>query len=319
MNKFFIGIDLGGTRVKIGMVANGAVIARSIVPAYSANGLASYLPVLQQEIDSLIAAHAPANAALHGIGLAFPGVVDTTRKQILQTNKKYDDATALDLNNWVQATWKVPFFMDNDARMATAGEWKYGAGKGYDDLVMMTMGTGIGTSAVIEGKLLRGKHFQAGCLGGHVSIQYQGTRCICGNTGCVEVYGGSWNLPTLIKEHPLYAGSALYQAPLLDFRAVFDAAAAGDSLAVLIRKQCMDAWAAGIIHLIHAYDPELVLLGGGVLHSADVILPYIRKQVQQQAWCPWGIISIEPSELAEDAAILGIVHCLEESYYLIGK
>ena len=84
--------------------------------------------------------------------------------------------------------------------MAAVGEWKYGAGRDTNDLVVMTIGTGIGTSAIIEGKLLRGRHFQAGCLGGHISVQYEGRECTCGNKGCLEAYGSTWSLEGRVKE-----------------------------------------------------------------------------------------------------------------------
>ena len=93
----------------------------------------------------------------------------------------------------LKQNWNVDFFIDNDARLAAVGEWKYGAGKDTDNLVVMTIGTGIGTSVIMNGKLLRGKHFQAGCLGGHFSVKYNGSMCTCGNSGCVEAYASTWS------------------------------------------------------------------------------------------------------------------------------
>lgn len=311
MKHFFVGIDLGGTRVKMGLVAEGIVLAQSVVPAQSAGRLAAYLPQLQFEVEAMIASLQLPLSGLQGVGIAFPGLVDTKAKKITYTNKKYDDAIALDLAQWVSDTWKVPFVIDNDAHMAAVGEWKYGAGRGTDDMVMMTIGTGIGTSAIIEGRLLRGKHFRAGCLGGHFAIQFMGDRCICGNTGCAEVYGGSWGLKKRIQQHHLYTNSLLNQSAMLDFAAVFEYARHNDQLALLILEQSMDAWAASIGNLILAYDPEIVVLGGGVLKSADIIVPYLQRKIQELAWMPWGRAALRPSILHEDAAIMGIAHILQ--------
>src|SRR4051812_35772985 len=154
MKQYYLGIDLGGTRIKMGVVSDGKVIARRIVPARSAHGLAAAFPQLEEEINGLMASLPEGSGTLAGIGLAFPGLVNTITKKILSTNAKYDDAPSLDLEQWVNRTWQVPFAIDNDARMATVGEWKYGAGTDTNDLVVMTIGTGIGTSAVIEGKLV---------------------------------------------------------------------------------------------------------------------------------------------------------------------
>lgn len=311
MKQYYLGIDLGGTRVKMGIVSGGKVIARRIVPARSANGLAASFPQLEEEINGLVATVPEESGRLAGIGLAFPGLVNTKTKKILSTNAKYDDAPSLDLEQWVAGNWSVPFAIDNDARMATVGEWKYGAGTDTDDLVVMTIGTGIGTSAVIEGKLLRGKHFQAGCLGGHLSVQVNGRPCSCGNLGCVEAHGSTWSLAAITREHPLFPSSILSAEESIDFAVLFKAAAGKDPLAMEILQYSMDVWSAGIVNLIHAYDPEVIVIGGGVLHSADLIMPYIREKVKQHAWTPWGTVDIRPTELAEDAGILGIVHTLQ--------
>ena len=308
MEKYFAGIDLGGTRVKIGLVAGGRVVARKLIPARPAGGLAAGLGEVMQEIDKLLETQ---GVSLAGVGLAFPGLVDPVRKKILSTNKAYADAREIDLEAWAKDCWGVPFFIDNDARMATVGEWKYGAGRDTDNLVVMTIGTGIGTSAVIEGKLLRGRHFQAGILGGHLSIKYDGRRCNCGNIGCVEAYGSTWSLDATVKDSADYYDSLLAKAERIDLAAVFDAAAAGDDLAIRVRRLCLDSWSAGVINLIHAYDPEVVILGGGVLNRPDDVLPYVTGKVLPHVWCPWGQVQIRPSQLLNDAGILGVVHCLQ--------
>ena len=97
--------------------------------------------------------------------------------------------------------------MDNDARLAVAGEWWQGAARGKNNVVMMTIGTGIGTGVVIDGRLLYGQHFQAGSLGGHFVLDYKGRRCSCGNKGCVEALSSSFFLPTIVREHALLSES----------------------------------------------------------------------------------------------------------------
>lgn len=285
MKKYYAGIDLGGTRVKIGLVEEGVVVAKKVIPARPAGGLATGLLEVGDEIDALLQTM---DGKLAGVGLAFPGLVNPVEKKILSTNKAYADAQTFNLESWARQRWDVPFCIDNDARMATVGEWKYGAGRDTDNLVVMTIGTGIGTSAIIEGKLLRGVHFQAGILGGHFSIQYNGRPCNCGNIGCVEAYGSTWCLDAMVKESPAYGSSLLSRTASIDMAAVFDAAAKGDTLAVQTRQVCLDSWSAGIISLIHAYDPEVVVVGGGVMNRSDEVLPYVREKVLPHVWCPWG-------------------------------
>jgi len=313
MRNYFVGIDLGGTRIKIGVVSGGVILTRKIVPADAAAGLAASLPVLEREIAGLLAVVHADERALGGIGLAFPGIVDPPGQRILSTNEKYDDAMQVDVADWVKKRWDVPFFIDNDARMAAVGEWKYGAAKDTENMVMMTIGTGIGSSAVIEGRVLRGRHFQAGCLGGHISIRYDGRPCNCGNIGCLEAYGSTWCLASTVRAAGDYSGSVLAAEPVIDFYALFEAAGKGDPLAVRIRQECLDIWSAGVVNLIHAYDPEVVVIGGGVMSRPDEILPHITAKVRGHAWTPWGEVAIRATQLHSDAGISGVVHCLQHN------
>jgi glucokinase len=281
-------------------------VVRKIIPADAAGGLAASLPVLEREIQGLLHAARVSRAALGGIGLAFPGIVDPVSQRILSTNQKYDDAVGID----VAAYWDVPFFIDNDARMAAVGEWKYGAARDTQDMVMMTIGTGIGSSAVLGGKLLRGRHFQAGCLGGHISIRYDGRPCNCGNIGCLEAYGSTWCLEEKVRSMQDFDTSLLAGAGVIDLSAVFEAAARRDAVGLRTKQECLDVWSAGIVNLIHAYDPEVVVVGGGVMSRSDEILPYLTERVHRHAWTPWGKPVIRPTELHSDAGILGVVHCL---------
>lgn len=308
MRGYNIGIDLGGTRIKVGLVGGESLVGTKVLSARSVNGLSAHLPMIDEAIGELLQEHGVPQVA--SVSMAFPGLVDPRAKKVLSTNQKYDDAAALDLESYYRNRWKAGFFIDNDARMATVGEWKFGAGRGSDDLVMVTIGTGIGTSVIMEGRLLRGKHFQAGCLGGHFVVRYNGKPCTCGNVGCVEAEASTWNIAALAKEHPHFSQSSLNGRPV-DFREVFAAARSGDEVATALKNHCLDVWAAGIISYIHAYDPEVVILGGGILNSADEIVPYIRQRVDKYAWTPWGKVTIKVTELQDAAAILGAVYCFQ--------
>lgn len=315
MQDYFIGIDLGGTRVKMGIVHHGSVIRETVLPAQSSGTLEAFLPVLTVGITELLHSAGVDTKALAGIGMTFPGIVDPFKKKILQTNHKYQEADKVDLTAWVATNWQVPFYIDNDAHMAAIGEWKYGAGKNCQDMVLVTLGTGIGSSAIINGKLLRGAHFMAGCLGGHFTIDYHGNQCICGNTGCAEMYAAGWSLPGLINNHPLAADK---RSPLLtiekpDFRQLFDYADQGDSLAQQIKEACLEAWSSTIVNLVHAYDPVKVIIGGGIVKSKGHIIPPIQQKVTQRVWGYWGEVAINASQLDDQAAILGVVYPLQET------
>lgn len=310
MNQYAIGIDLGGTVIKLGLVKDNCIIDEEALTVLSVNGLELYLPVIRSCIDRLLQKYQVALKDLKGIGLAFPGLVDSVSKKVISTNKKYDDAIKLDIESWVRQTWRASFYIDNDARMAAVGEWKFGAGKGCDNLVVVTLGTGIGSAAIIEGKVLRGKHFQAGILGGHIAVNYKGNRCTCGNIGCAEAEASTWNINTRMKEDFLFSESLLSKEIKLDFETLFRVAQQNDVLAQKIKDECLQIWSTTVINLIHAYDPERVILTGGILNSGDIIIPAIQKAVDEYAWCPWGVISVQASTLINKAAILGVTSCL---------
>lgn len=309
---YSIAVDLGGTVVKIGLVGRGKILEHVELDSHLSLGLAPNLPRIREGMETLMRRHAIAASQLEGIGLAFPGLVDPEHNRIISTNEKYDDACALDLSRWVKENWNLPLYMDNDARLAVLGEWMYGAAKGKKNVVMMTIGTGIGTGVILDGRLVYGTHFQAGSLGGHFTLDYRGRRCSCGNKGCAEALASSFFLSRIIREHPRLPESFKRMADTLDFKQIFRQAGEGNEEALLIRNECMDVWSAAVVTYIHAYDPEIVILGGGVMKSGEVILPYIQERVDRYAWCPSEKVKIAGSLLSEQAALLGLAYQLTQ-------
>lgn len=310
--RYHIGIDLGGTIIKIGVVSNGKVLATSRIDADSQGGLARKLPLIGDEIDRMIASIGLSACDMAGIALAFPGIVDFRNRRAASTNAKYDDAPGLDIESWVRDRYGVPFVMDNDARMAMIGEWKNGAGRGAANMVMMTIGTGIGTGAVVDSRPLYGRNWCAGSLGGHLTVDYRGRRCTCGNVGCVEAHSASFFLPQIVGENGNISGPFRSDSSNYEYKTLFDRYRSGDRDAAVVLHGCMDVWAAAIVNYIHAYDPEVVVVGGGIMKSEDIILPYLQEKVNSLAWCPGGEVRIVASVLGDDAALLSVEHYFNE-------
>ncbi len=310
---FSVAIDLGGTIVKIGLLKEGQLIDRKEVVAQSASGLKSQLPELEQVIDQIMLVNHLQKEAVLGIGFSFAGLVDSIENRILSTNQKYDDGPDTDLVGWAREKWNWPLFAMNDARMALLGEWQHGAGQGCTELVAITLGTGIGSAVLIGGELLIGKHFQAGNLGGHFVVNHKGTTCTCGNIGCVEAEASTWRLPTLLKEHPAFDQSAIRNEEVLDFRALFHHAGNNDRVAKEVLDHCLSAWAAGIITMIHAFDPERIILSGGIMKSSSVILPALQEKVNQLAWTPWGKVKLVEAKFPDSAALYGADYLVRAS------
>lgn len=319
MKMYCIAIDLGGTIIKVGLMGGDGILETCCFPA-KPGSLAANLPFMEDTINRLLDKWNIPNKELSGIGLAFPGMVNPEEKRVTSTNDKYDDACEIDLAGWAYDHWKMPFVIGNDARMAVVGEWHSGAGKGYRNMVMMTLGTGIGTGVILDGKQINGNHFQAGSLGGHMIVDYRGRRCTCGNVGCVEAMASSFFLPEIIRSHPGISPEYKIKAASYDFKTLFGLLRQGEAEATLLCTECMDVWAAAIVNYIHAYDPEVIVMGGGIMKSGDIIIPYIRNRIDQLVWCPQSKkVDIKPSALGDNAALMGISYTLstikKEKYY----
>jgi glucokinase len=301
-----IALDLGGTRIKAGLVEDGRVIARAGLDSNSSGGLAARLDELRRLIDGLLdGRHA------RGLGFALPGLVDRAAGRLRAINAKWADAVDIDLPAWAAQHWGVTAWFENDAVAALAGEWRCGAGRGEDGVVLLTLGTGLGTAAVVEGRLLRGSHGQA-CIAGHVTVQIDGRLCSCGNRGCAEAEASTAVLPTIAKALPGYANSRLASVEVLDYRAVF-ALAEQDPLARFLRDRALSVWGALVVNLIHTHDPTVVLVGGGIARAGAQLFEPLRATVKERAWTPWGRVDIRPTALGDDAALLGLA-VIHEGY-----
>ena len=299
-----IAIDFGGTRIKAGVVRDGRVAALRVLDAESRGGLAARLPVIVDAVRDICAEAGTTIAACAGIGVALPCIVKGGK--ILSAIDKYPDATSMDLPAWSRQTLGLPLALENDANAALAGEWQFGAGRGAQSVVLMTLGTGVGTSAVIDGVPLRGQHGQAGCLGGHVTVNIDGARCVCGNIGCVESEASTWALAKLARADVAFDTSALAREEVLDYRAVYSHAAVGDTLAVKLRDRAIRVWSAAAVTLVHAYDPELIVLGGGIMKTPEPIVSQMQAYVSEHAWVGWGKPRVAAGELGDSAALLGL-------------
>ena len=306
-------IDLGGTHATCGLVEDDRILASETLDVENAGSLARILPRLAESLKRLGGGKIPHEGEVSGVAIGLPVIVDFYRGKALGCNGKYFDSHEVDLQSWGQESLGLPLFVENDARMALLGEAYAGAGRGFRDIVMITLGTGIGGVAMIEGKLLRGKHAQAGCIGGHLPVKFDGRKCTCGAVGCAEAEASGWSLPLIVNEWTGIADSSLCRYENIGFRELFLEAARGDRSACEIRDRCLRVWAAVAVGLVHAYDPEIVILGGGVMKSADAILPYIKSHVQKYAWTPWGKVEVRAAELGDNAALLGAIPMVAEA------
>jgi glucokinase len=292
-----LGIDFGGTNIKTGIFTDrGEMVKmseRKLSELTSGN-------LLENLINN--AKKAGREYSLSGGGLAIKGLIDT------ETGILQDDIGAgamlagVNLKEAFSSALNIPFHVENDARAYAWGEYKFGAGIGSRAMVCMTLGTGFGCSLVVDNKPYSGSDSLGGLLGGHISIDRNGPECPCGNKGCLELYCSATALRKKIKASHPELNNDDNLLPLF-----FSRIKERDNKYLNILKSFQNDLAIGIVNVIHAYGPDVVVLGGGVMKSAEYFLPSVVEIVHKRAWTvPKNKVQIKVSELGNKAAALGV-------------
>ena len=297
--------DYGGLRTKLGLVDKAHVIVWSVVDSPAASGSAEWLPELKKQAESLCRSAGVRLSELEGMVWALPLIIDPGLRRATRSFDKFEDTIRTDFCARAEDMFGIPLILENDARAAAIGEWQAGAGAGKKDLVMVTLGTGIGTGVILNGAPLRGRSGMAGNLGG-LSVTHLGSPTVGPVApGCIEGRVATWALPQRASSMEEFDASSLSRESKLDYRAVFSHAANGDVFAERLRDEALEAWGALTLNLIQAYDPERVIFGGGIMESADVILPAIKDFVTQHAVQAGGPVGLVPAQLGDQAALIG--------------
>lgn len=303
----YLTYDVGGTRLKCGIVdREGRIRARRLIPTEGAAGaddLLARMIALGRELTT----ETHELGDLKGIGVAFTGVIDPGAGRVLLLNGKIPDIEGVEVGPRLAAAFSVPASVDNDTRVYTLGEWHYGAARGADNVVGVTVGTGIGSGVVLDGRLLRTGGMVGGLLGGHLTVDLHGPLCSCGNRGCLETVASVPALVSTVRDH-LARGcaSSLQGMNGLSAERIIEAVATGDELATILFERWTTFLGAGLVSMIHAYDPDVLVIGGGIIQAGEVVLAPLRSYVARHAWTyPKDRVALRASALGDDAALIG--------------
>lgn len=306
-----IGIDVGGTNVKIALVdGEGKIIYSNSVPTYAQMGYEYTVNNIKQAIRDLMKETNTDAKEIEGIGFDFPGQVDY-KTGVVKLAPNIPGWVNVPIAQMIEEEFNIPTRIDNDVRCAALGELKFGAGKGCENFVCITVGTGIGSGLVINGQLVRGAANAAGEIG-HIKLQMNGGPiCGCGDTGCLEAFASGPSIVAMAQEYLKGGKSTKFRemagadgeiTPYI----VAKAAEAGDPVAKRIFEIVGTYIGMGLVSVINLLNPEKVIIGGGVAAAGDLLLEPIRKTVKERAMVVAGnSVEIVPAQLGNSAGVIG--------------
>jgi len=315
--RYLVGVDIGGTNIVVGTVAEdgSAVLGVGQAPTLPEEGPQAVVGRIARLVQGSIAeAQRSAGVArdrIAGVGIGSPGPLDRERGVVLLTpNLGWRD---LPLRDLVSEATGLPASLDNDANCAIYGEWWAGAARGSKFVVGLTIGTGIGGGIVIDGKLYYGTSGVAGEVG-HTTIDSTGRRCKCGNYGCLEAYASGPAIAARAIEGietgaesdlPARVGGNLEK---ITAQTVYEAAKAGDEYALEIVRDTAKFLGAGVGNLVNIFNPDTVVIVGGVTMAGDQLFVPLRGEVKRRAFKPAvDRCRIVPGELPGTAGVVGAV------------
>lgn len=308
MQNVIAGVDVGGTLIKIGLADDsGRLLSSEVLETEGCRSAESLLDNVAIKIEGLAKT---ASASITRAGIGCPGRIDVTSGKIVWLRGKLEFLEGFPLARRLGERLVCPVTCDNDVNTILAGEMRFGAGRGRRDVVAVTVGTGIGGALVLGGRMVRGRNWATGHVG-FMSLDPQGPRHVCGNTGIVEEFasqsGFVRQLRRALKEgevSPLTESLARGEEPGL--RELFLAADAGDPLGRRLADRLISDLGALIANLIYVLDPELVLVGGGIVNHHSAVLDLIRREVAGRIdFLPPGATEILPMALGDTAGVLG--------------
>jgi glucokinase len=316
---YLIGVDIGGTRLKTGVVRLDGRVERETVDDTAGLRFEPILAHLRRHVGAHLAAGGP---ACLGLGIALPGIVEEG------FGSRYLPGKVLGieghpLQEELGREFDLPVRCVNDGQAATLAEWKFGAAVGVDDVVGITLGTGVGSGAVVAGRPFLTSNLGNGISVGHFTIQTGGRLCLCGNRGCAETVVSADAVAgtlrdALTRRVPSVLADAFAADPSsITFRSLVDGVRGGDRLCLDVLESFKRDLGATVVTAIHAYNPSVVVLAGGPLAAADLFLADVQAYVDRHAFVfPKGrVVEIRRARLEAHAGVLGAAAVVLAEFY----
>lgn len=307
--KYVVGIDVGGTNIKFGLVSPaGKIIARSnLATALFLSDKNKLIEGVASEILEILSKEQIERRDVLGIGMGLPGLIDT-QKGIAKFLPNIPVWKNIQLKKILEKKFKLPVCIDNDVNLMTLGEWKFGAGVGISDMVCITLGTGVGGGLIINNDLYRGPGFTAGEIG-HIPLNEDGPKCNCGGLACLERYVGN--------KYLLEKAQKLFPSQEISLEKVCQLADAGDARAKEFWAQTGEKIGLALVSVVNVLNPKRIIIGGGVSNNHRHLFPAIRETIERRAMnIPAKLVQIKLARLGDNAGIMGanvLVHQVNDA------
>jgi len=306
-----LAIDIGGTKIRTAIISNkGRIIAKDYCLTLAREGLEAVTGRILSGVDHLLSLRNLGPSQLHSISVAAAGAIDFERG-LVTSSPNLPDWHDVPLRDIVRNKYRADTFLINDASAAALGEHEFGAGRGVNNLILLTVGTGIGGGIIIDGKLYCGLSGSAGEIG-HVTIDVNGQRCNCGNTGCLETLASGTAMAKeaikRIKQGESSSLTEIVEGEIENITAetVSVAAQGDDSLALEVISKAAIYLGIGMVNLVNIFNPEMIIVGGGVAKMGDLLLNPARQVVRERAFkLSAQAVRIVRTQLGDDSGLLG--------------
>jgi glucokinase len=302
MATYYIGADVGGTAIKMGLFSDiGELLEKWELPTRRENNGENILPDIVESIEKK---REERHGNIMGIGVGIPGPVTDDGVVLKCANLGWDVFSVK--NTLASLTGVGNVKVGNDANIAALGEMWKGGGRGYDSIVMVTLGTGVGGGIIQKGKILTGSRGAAGEIG-HIKVENNETElCGCGNSGCLEQYASATGIVRMAKKGD-WQHSCLSKLEEITAKDIFDGAKSSDPYCLELVGQFGKYLGLALSNVAHTIDPEAFVIGGGVSAAGDIILDVVKKNYQANAMYAIRNKDFRLAELGNDAGIYGAV------------
>lgn len=306
---YLIGVDLGGTQIRAGLfMENGELIERVNTLTKAEEGPSAVIKritaLVENVMDKIV--RSEGKQSILGIGIGSPGPLDVFEGTILSPPNLHGWVN-IPLRSILETHFQLPVFLNNDANAAALGEYYFGAGKGKKNVVYMTISTGVGTGVIDNGHLLLGDNGSSAEVG-HMTLNPHGPMCGCGNRGCLEAYASGTGIVnrTIEALKQSSVSSLLKNKKSLTSKDVFEAAKLDDPLAKEIVEETREYLGAGLLNVIHLYNPEMIIFGGGVSKAGNYLLQPSIEFAKEKAMKPLADkLQFTMAQLGDDVGLVG--------------